>query len=115
MHHRSNLDALINSVLEEANQREEDWHLILNDIKETDIVCKEGSSEEQRTRGIGKDGWEQGSRLARYGITVQVIYDKQSQAKHSRMRPKHTTTCDSYIVTKTPWLICIRWEKIFLR
>ena len=40
MHRKNDLDTLIDSILEEANQREEDWRLTLNDIKETDIVTK---------------------------------------------------------------------------
>ena len=42
------------------------------------VICKGGGSEEQRTGGIGKDSWEQGSRLTRYRMTVQFIYEKQS-------------------------------------
>ena len=30
--------------------------------------CKGGAPRDKRTGRIGRDGWEQGSRLARYGI-----------------------------------------------
>ena len=40
--------------------------------------CKGELRGTTRTGRIDKDGWEQGSRLAHYGMTVWLIYDKQS-------------------------------------
>jgi len=50
MHRRNDLDALIDSVLEEANRRDEEWRLRLNNIEETNIVAK--------TPWLTRTGWE---------------------------------------------------------